>query len=61
MKERRREKAKAGSDSLGSKEEGQGVDRLQNGLAPVAGVPAVISLEQHLCTGNFSYSVYFTA
>lgn len=57
----RREKAKGDSDSLGSKEESQGVERLQNGIAPVAGVPAVIGLEQHLYTGSFSYSVYFTA
>lgn len=57
VRERRREKAKGGSNSLGSKEEDQGVDRLQNGIAPVAGIP----LEQCLYTGNFSCSVYFTA
>lgn len=39
----------------------QGVDRLQNGIAPVAGVPAVIHLEQHLYIGSFSYSLYFIA
>lgn len=70
MREKRREegrgegeerRGKGGRKSLGSKEEDQGVDRLRNGIAPVAEVPAVIVLEQHLYTGSFSYSLYFAS
>lgn len=46
-----------GRNSLGSKEEDRGADRLQNDVAPMA----VILLEQHLCAGNFPYRLYLAS
>lgn len=54
-------RAEGGRDSLGSKVEDQGGDRLGNGIAPLAGVPALILLEQLLYTGSFSYGIYFSS
>lgn len=52
---RRKEAEAKDRNSAESKQEDQGVDKLQNDTAPVA-----VILEQHLCTGSFSYCLYHT-